>query len=70
MLFRSADLGNVVQSTYALVANRETERDSYVVSAKEMDEGLTNKITAYNYDARYYRNDVEDYSETIIGGGA
>ena len=66
----SADLGNVVQSTYALVANRETERDSYVVSAKEMDEGLTNKITAYNYDARYYRNDVPDYSETIIGGGA
>lgn len=48
---------NAVQSVYQLVANRNAERTGYIVSSKEANEGMTNDISAINYDANYYKDD-------------
>lgn len=54
----STSLDNVVQSTYHLVENRNSKRDAYLVSAKDPNEGMTNTLSAINYDANYYKNDL------------
>lgn len=54
----SSDINSVVQATYALVENVNVERDSYVVSSKDIADGANNKVTAVNYDSRYYKDDL------------
>ena len=55
----SASLNNVVQATYMIVVNRNTRRDAYIVTAKDAEQNMTNKLTASNYDVRYYDGDLE-----------
>lgn len=55
----STSLDNVVQSTYHLVENRNSKRDAYLVSTKDPNEGMTNTLSAINYDANYYKNDLD-----------
>ncbi len=53
----STSFENVVQATYQLVANHHSKKDAYIVTSKEASEGITNKISAINYDERYYSMD-------------
>lgn len=54
----SSDINSVVQATYALVENVNVERDAYIVSSKDIADGANNKVTAVNYDSRYYKDDL------------
>ncbi len=53
----STSLENVVQATYQLVANNQTKKDAFIVTSKEPSEGIANRISAINYDERYYLKD-------------
>lgn len=50
-------LDNVVQATYQLVATHNAGRDAYIVTAKDPSDGISNRISAINYDERYYAFD-------------
>lgn len=60
----SADMTAVVQATYTLVlASGDDERDAFIVNSKQAEEGFANRITAINYDTRYYQSDNVDVGE-------
>ncbi len=61
----SSSFDNVVQATYQLVAHNESKKDAYIVTSKTPSEGIANRITAINYDERYYSHDKSDVSVTI-----
>ena len=50
-------LDNAVQATYQLVATHNVGRDGYIVTAKDPSDGISNRISAINYDERYYAFD-------------
>lgn len=55
----------VVQATYEIVSNANAGRDDYIVTEKSPSEGMTNGITATNYDGRFYDND-KDFINGLI----
>lgn len=56
----------VVRATYQLVTHDDLQRDSYIVTAKDVGENpLSHKLTCINYDSRYYQND-KDYINGLI----
>lgn len=59
----SSSLTNVVQATYMIVHNRNAKRDAFILTEKDAAESLTNKLTAMNYDVRYYDGDIK--KETV-----
>ncbi len=55
----------VVQATYEIASNANAGRDDYIVTEKSPSEGMTNSITATNYDDRFYQND-KDFINGLI----
>ena len=55
----------VVQATYEIASNANAGRDDYIVTEKSPSEGMTNGITATNYDDRFYDND-KDFINGLI----
>lgn len=48
---------NVVQASYHFVSNSNNGRYAYLVTSKEFNDNMSNRITAINYDSRYYSGD-------------
>jgi len=46
-------------TTYMIVANDDTISKAFLVTERSSNGDLTTKITATNYDARYYQNDTD-----------
>lgn len=56
----------VVRATYQFVTHDDLQRDSYIVTAKDVGENpLSHKLTCINYDSRYYQND-SDFKNNLI----
>lgn len=52
--------GNVVSAGYQLVSNDDSHLSHYIVTAKEPAQGISNTLTAINYDPRYYDVDADN----------
>lgn len=48
-----------VKTLYQIVKVTETDTHSYLLTEKEPQNNFVNKLTAINYDARYYANDQD-----------
>ncbi len=59
------DSANYAQTTYILVGNTEVRKTAFLVTEKITQDGMTSKIRAGNYDARFYEHDT-DYITGII----
>lgn len=56
----------VVRATYQFVTHDDLQRDSYIVTAKDVGENpLSHRLTCINYDSRYYQND-SDFINNLI----
>lgn len=61
----STSFDAVVRGTYELVAKTDTDYASYIVTTKTPGDGISNQITAINYDSRFYAYDT-DYKNNLI----
>lgn len=59
------DFESAARTTFVIVANDSTRQDAFLVSEKEPVDNMTCKITAVNYDERYWQND-KDFINGII----
>ena len=55
----------VVRATYRVVTHDDYDRDSYIVTKKDVAGALSHKLTCINYDDRYYQND-SDFKRGLI----
>lgn len=56
---------NYCRTTFVLVAANSTRSDAFLVTAKEPIDNFSTKITAVNYDAKYWQND-KDYINGVV----
>lgn len=55
----SLDLANYARATYVIQGASPARPSAFLVSEKEPQSDFTVVVRAYNYDARYYTNDVD-----------
>lgn len=53
------------RTTFVLVAATSTRSDAFLVTAKDPVDNFSTKITAVNYDAKYWQND-KDYINGVV----
>jgi hypothetical protein len=54
-----------VKTLYWIVPNDDVRTQAFLVSSREPDDGFTEKVTATNYDDRYYLKDLDYRNGTI-----
>jgi len=54
-----------VKTLYWIVANDDVRPQSYLITTRTPDDGFTEKVTAVNYDDRYYQKDLDYKNGTI-----
>ena len=59
------DVLNSARTTFVVVANDSTRQSAFLVTEKEPVDIFTTKLTASNYDARYWQNDT-DYINGVV----
>lgn len=59
------DFQSAARTTFVIVANDSTRQDSFLVSEKEPVDNFTCKVTAVNYDERYWQND-KDFINGVV----
>jgi len=59
------EFDDVVRTGFVIVANDSTRQDAFLVTEKEPVDNFTCKVTAVNYDERYWQND-KDYINGIV----
>jgi hypothetical protein len=67
----SLDDANWTRALYWIVATDDGREQAFLISQKEQGDRDTYKVSAINYDVRYYQNDSRDPSGGLIdtGGG-
>jgi len=63
----AVESGLFAKTTYILVGNTETSRNAFLILEKIPQDGMTSKISAANYDARYYERDKDFINGTVQG---
>jgi hypothetical protein len=61
----SLDAANFARATYQIVSDDDTREQAFLVTEKDILSNLTSRVTAINYDARYYAAD-QQYNDGII----
>lgn len=61
----SIDPNNYALTTYLIVRNDDSWVREFLVNEREVSEGMQSKVVAFNYDSRYYANDL-DYDNGVI----
>lgn len=56
---------SAARTTFIVVANDSTRQDAFLVTEKEPVDNYTCKVTAVNYDERYWQND-KDYINGVV----
>lgn len=54
----SLDINNAVRAVYQIVRDDAPRKSAFLVTEKRPKDNFTSTLTAINYDARYYQNDL------------
>lgn len=55
----SLDVANAVRATYQIVRDDASRTSAFMLSERRPKDNFTSTVTAINYDARYYQNDLD-----------